>query len=261
MKLNLIICTLLILFSTFGWISCKKETTEQLSLANIENNVTKLYYGSKGGVTIIGGDGKYAFSCESPLLKAEMTYRNYILFEPLGVGDAVVTINDSSGNSYILNVKVSYKSESDVVGKLDATVVGDNLTVGNQKELKAKALATIPVKVGGGYKFVYTEGEDLEKTKGTVFIYPDKYGNNGIGGTFERVMIKGDDGNYSHVVYSLHYNDTNHTFTRWLSKPTGQSSEYQPGQFVEDLKAQYQTAYPNVEQVFTSQVIGSAAVE
>jgi hypothetical protein len=242
-------------------MSCKKETSEQLSLANIENNVTKLYYGSKGGVTIVGGDGKYAFSCESPLLKAEMTYRNYILFEPLGVGNAIVTINDSSGSFYILNVTVSYKSESFVVAKIDATVVGDNMTVGNQKELKAKALATIPVKVGGGYKFVFTEGEDLEKTKGTVFIYPDKYGNNGIGGTFERVMVKGDDGNYSHVTYSLHYNDINHTFIRWLSKPTGQSSEYQPGQFVEDLKAQYQTAYPNVEQVFTSQVIGSLLVE
>lgn len=261
MKLNLIISTLLIVFFTFGWISCKKETTEQLSLVNIENNVTKLYYGSKGGVTIIGGDGKYAFSCESPLLKAEMTYSNYILFEPLGVGDALVTINDSSGNSYILNVTVAYKSESVVVAKLDATVVGDNMTVGNQKALKAKALATIPVKVGGGYKFVYTEGEDLEKTKGTVFIYPDKYGNNGIAGTFERVIIKGDDGNYSHITYSLHYNDITHTFIRWLSKPTEQLSEYQPGQFVEDLKAQYQTAYANVEQVFTSQFIGSVAVE
>ena len=261
MKLKPMMWILLIMLSTFGWISCNKETNEQLSLANIENNVTKLYYGSKGGVTIIGGDGKYSFSCESPLLKAEMTYRNYILFEPLGVGDAIVTIKDSSGNSYILNVTVAYKSEAIVVAKLDAIVVGDNLTVGNQRELKEKALATIPVKVGGGYKFVYTESEDQDETNGIVFIYPDKYGNEGIEGTFERVMIKGDDGSYSHVAYSLHYRDINHKFVRWLTKPTGQSPEYQPAQFSEDLKEQYKTAYPNVEQVYTSQIIGSTAVE
>ena len=262
MKLKLITWSLLIMFSTFGWMSCKKETPEQLSLVNIENNTTKLYYGSNGGVTIIGGDGKYAFSCESPLLKAEMTYRNYILFEPLGVGDAVVTIKDSSGNSYILNVTVAYKSESIVVSKVDAIVVGDNMTVGSQKELKEKAITTIPVKAEGGYKFVYTAGEDLDKTNGIVFIYPDKYGNNGIEGTFERVLTKSDDGkSYSHVTYSLHYKNINHTFTRWFSKPTGQSSENQPGQLAEDLTAPYKTAYPELEQVYTSQIIGSTAVE
>lgn len=261
MKLKQITGILFILLSTFGWISCTKESGEKLSLVNIENNTTKLYYGSKGGVTIIGGDGNYSFSCESSLLKGEMTYSNYILFEPLGVGEAVVTIKDSSGNSYLLTVTVSYRSESIVIAKLDATVLGDNMTVGNQKELKEKALATIPVKVGGGYKFVYTEGEDLAETKGTVFIYPDKYGNSGIEGTFKRSMMKGDDGNYSRIVYSLHYNESNRTFTRWLSKPTGQSTNYQSAQLIEDLGVQYQTAYPNVEQVYTSQVIGSMAVE
>ena len=262
MKLKPIMWILLTLFSTFGWISCNKETDKRLFLPDVKNNATKLYYGSKGGVTITGGDGNYSFSCESPLLKAEMTYRNYILFEPLGVGDATVTIKDSSGNLYILNVTVAYKSEKIVVAKLDATVVGDNMTVGNQKELEAKALATIPVKVGGGYKFVYTEGEEQDETKGIVLIYPDKYGNNGIEGTFERVIVKGDDGRLSYVAYSLHYRDISHTFSFMkYSEPATQSTGYGLTQFAEDLKEQYKTAYPNVEQVYTSQVIGSTAVE
>lgn len=196
-KLNPIIWTLLVLFSAFSWTSCDKEDSgEPLSLVNIENNVTKLYYGSKGGVTIIGGDGKYSFSSESPLLKAEMTYSNYILFEPLGVGDATVIIKDSSGSSYVLKIAIAYKSGSIIVAKLDATVIGDNMTVGDQRELKEKALATIPVKVGGGYKFIYTE-EELDGEKGIVLIYPDKYGDNGIKGTFERVTVKDSDGKYS----------------------------------------------------------------
>ena len=253
---------LVVLFSTFGLVSCDKESDKPLSLDQVENNSMKLYYGSKGGVTIIGGDGNYSFSCESPLLKAEMAYRNYISLEPLGVGDATITIKDSSGDSYILNVTVVYKSENIVVSKLDATVVGDNMTVGNQRELKEKALATIPVKVGGGYKFVYTEGENLDTTKGIVFLYPDKYGENGIGGTFERAEVKGSDGHYSYTTYTLHYSNTNRTFIFMeYSAPTAKSLPYRALQLAEDLKEQYKTAYPNVEQVYTSQVIGSIAVE
>ncbi|MCE5227849.1 MAG: hypothetical protein LLG05_18575 [Porphyromonadaceae bacterium] len=261
-QLKPIIWTLFILFSSFSWTSCDKDSDEPLSLDLVENNAIKLYYGSKGGVTIIGGDGNYSFSCESSLLKAEMTYSNYILFEPLGVGDAAVTIKDSSGNSYILNVTVAYKTENIVVSKLDATVVGDNMTVAEQKELKEKALATIPVKIDGGYKFVYTESEDQNETKGIVFIYPEKYGTDGIEGTFDRVIVKRDDGSYFYYTYTLHYRDINRIFILMeYSEPTGQSSEYQDLQFAEDLKDQYKTDYPNVEQVYTSQVISNMTIE
>lgn len=253
---------LLILFSAFIFTSCDKDSDEPLSLDLIENNATKLYYGSTGGVTIVGGDGNYSFSCESSLLKAEMTYSNYISFEPLGVGDVAVTIKDSSGDSYLLKVTIAYKTENIVVSKLDVTVVGDNMTVGAQKELKEKALATIPVKVGGGYKFVYTEGEELDLTNGTVFIYTDKFGTDGIEGTFDRVIVKGDDGSLSSLVYTLHYSDMNRTFIFMeYEGVTGQTSELRAVQFAEDLKEQYQNAYPNVEQVYSSQVIGSMAVE
>jgi len=265
LKFKSIPSILVILFSTFCWTSCNKDSNgEPLSLHQIENNSIQLYYGSNGGVTIIGGDGKYSFSCESQLLKAEMTYSNYISFEPLGVGDATVTIKDSSGDSYILKVTITYKTEKIIVSKLDATVTGDNMTVGKQKELKEKALLTIPVKVGGGYKFVYTESEDLDKTKGIVYIYPDKYGENGIEGTFERITVKGDNGSYYHMVYTLKYSNANRKFVLMeYSEPTSKSSppQYRAFQLAEDLKEQYKVAYPDVEQVYTSQVIGSMAVE
>ncbi|WP_139785047.1 hypothetical protein [Parabacteroides sp. Marseille-P3160] len=262
MKLKTIQWTLFILFSTFGWMSCDKDTNEPLSLHEVENNTIQLHYGSKGGITIIGGDGIYSFSCESPLLKAEMTYNNYILFEPLGVGDATVTIKDSSGESYVLNVTIAYKTENIIVSKLDATVVGDAMTVAEQKELKAKALATIPVKIGGGYKFVYTEGEEQDETEGVVFIYPEKYDQDGIKGTFERVIVRYDDESYFYTSYTLHYNDINRTFIFMkYSEPTVESLPYMAVQFAEDLKDQYKTDYPNVEQVYTSQVIGDMTIE
>ena len=45
------------------------------------------------------------------------------------------------------------------------------MTVAAQKELKEKALASIPVKAGGGYQFIYTKDQG-----GIVYVYPDKYG-------------------------------------------------------------------------------------
>jgi len=116
--------------------------------------------------------------------------------------------------------------------------------------------------VGGGYKFVYTEGEKLAETKGTVFIYPDKYGNSGLEGTFERAAVKDKNGNYSYMTYTLHYNAVNRIFILMeYSESTAKSSQYRAIQFAEDIKEQYKMAYPNVEQVYTSQVIGSLAVE
>ncbi|MFA6727619.1 MAG: hypothetical protein WCS17_05310 [Prevotella sp.] len=254
---------LLFLLPILSFTSCNKDSNEQLSLHQVENNEIELYYGSIGGVTIVGGDGIYSFTCESPLLKAEMTHSNYILFEPLGVGEARVRISDSSGDSYILKVKMNYKSEKIVVGKLGVTVVGDNMTIGDQKELKEKALATIPVKVGGGYKFTYTESDEKEVTKGVVLIYPEKVDAASIKGTFERKMVKNESGGYSSYIYTLHYKDVNRTFIfmEYTESVTRSTSAFRAVQFAEDLKEQFKTAYPNVEQVYTSQVIESIVVE
>lgn len=255
-QLKSITWILFILLSTFSITSCDKDSNEPLSLDLIENNATKLHYGSNGGVTIIGGDGNYSFSCESSLLKAEMTYSNYISLEPLGVGDATVTIKDSSGESYLLKVTIAYKTINMVVTKLNTTVVGDNMTIVAQKELKEKAFTTIPVKVGGGYKFVYTEGEEQNVTNGTVFIYADKYGTDGIEGTFDRGLVKADDGSYSYTTYTLHYNDMNRTFIFMeYVELKNQTPEFRTIQFAENLKEQYKAEYPNVEQIYTSQIL------
>jgi hypothetical protein len=190
-----------------------------------------------------------------------MTYRNYILFEPVGVGNATVTIYDSSGESYVLNVVVAYKTEHIVISQLDATVVGEAMTAGEQEELKEKALATIPVKAGGGYKFVYTQGDELEGQEGVAVVYPEKYGQDGIEVTFRHMVIKKDDG-CAYLTYVLHYNDTVRTFIFMnYDKPVVRTSPPVDIQLAEDLKEQYLADYPNVEQVYTSQIIGRITVE
>lgn len=251
---------LFLAFSTFVWTSCNKDDNAPLALHLIENNTFELYYGAQGGVTIIGGDGTYSFSCNSPLLKAEMTHSNYILFKALGVGNALVTINDQSGNSYVLNVIVTYRTESFLVMRTEATVTGDNLTLGAQKELKEKALATIPVKIGGGYQFTYTEYADQDTTRGTVHVYPDAFGKESIEGSFEKIIVKASDGTYSYQLYRLRYQDTDHTFVQIpYQESPNRSIGFRAYQFAEDLKERFLPDYPEVEQVYTSQIITPAS--
>jgi hypothetical protein len=232
---------------------------EPLSLHETENNTVVLHYGSKGGVTVTGGDGNYSFTCESPLLKAEMAQRNYISFEPAGVGYAAVTIRDSSGESYVLNVIIIYTTDNIPVSRIEATVVGDALTAAEQEELKAKALATVPVKAGGGYKLVYIRGD---RPEGAVIIYPEKYGEEGLEGIFTQKAAGGDDG-FETTSYTFRYNDTVRTFTIKAADQETRTSvkPYPPvyTQLFEDLTEQYRADYPGVEQVYTSQIIGAGA--
>ena len=56
-----------------------------------------------------------------------------------------MTITDAKGESVGLKVKIDYWSDKMKIVKLDAYVKGDKMTVAAQKELKEKALASIPV--------------------------------------------------------------------------------------------------------------------
>ena len=59
----------------------------------------------------------------------------------------------------------------------------------------------------------------------------------------------------------MHYNGLNRTFIFMEYKGTAaQSVEHHTYQLAEDLKEQYKTDYPNVEQVYTSQIIGSKTI-
>lgn len=248
-------------FFSLALTSCNNDSDEPLTLHDVENNYLHLYYGTQAGVTIIGGSGDYTFSFESPLLKAEQTEKNYILFDPIGIGDAVVTIKDSSQKKYTLNVSITYRGEDFTISEVAATVVGDQMTVADQKELKEKAIETVPMKAGGVYKFVYTEGKYYDnKTKGIVYLYPTTTGATRTEGTFERESVLKEDGTtYSHELYRLFFENTSHTFIygavqKGATTYTAISSPYYL-LFVEDLTDRFQADYPELEQVYTTQVI------
>lgn len=162
-----------------GMAGCDKEESDPLrvgddSFNNIENGVWTAYYPNTNQtcITIYGGEGPYTVSSNSDILKVNMDkFLNAFNYEILGVGDAEVTITDAKGESAGLKVKIDYWSDKMKIVKQDAYVKGDGMTVAAQKELKEKALASIPVKVGGGYRFIYTKDQG-----GTAYVYPDKLG-------------------------------------------------------------------------------------
>lgn len=250
---------MLLFLCTACLTGCSDDDLEPLSLHQIEGHSIQLYYGTQGGVTIIGGEGEYSFICESPLLKGEMTQPNYILFEPLGVGTAVVTIKDRSGQTYELNVDIVYRTENYMVSAIDVSVEGEELTEGEQKRLREEVLNSSLVQPGGFYQFVYTEGLDTSSSsgnqttvKGMAVVYPRK-GEKGQKGTFEQTVCYTQEKYFSHYEYVIHYKGSTHsyiaTYLKDSSTKTSVLPEYISFAFVEDVTEQFSADYPKVKKV------------
>lgn len=244
-----------------GMAGCDKEESDPLrigddSFNNIENGVWTAYYPNTNQtcITIYGGERPYTVSSNSDILKVNMDkFPNAFNYEILGVGDAEVTITDAKGEFAGLKVKIDYRSDKMKIVKQDAYVKGDGMTVAAQKELKEKALASIPVKVGGGYRFIYTKDQG-----GTAYVYPDKYGEKYKEGTFTHSSF--EVGNSSYRKYEIRLDGVERTYIVQRYYPLQTRSEAMvPYGFYENLLDQFIDEYPEVESVYTVQVISAVS--
>lgn len=245
---------LLLTFSVLSMASCDKDDSDPLRIvdAGLEDLVWTIYYPNDNlaCITIGGGERPYSVSCESDILKVNMDkWPNAFNYEILGVGDAEVKISDATGEFIILKVKINYRSETIRIAMAEAYVTGDQMTIAAQKELKEKALTTTPVKAGGGYKFVYT-GE----MSGIAYVYPDQFGGEHKEGTFLRSRIESEQ--FSSPVYEIELDGEKRIFILQRYYPSPKSSDViMPVGLYEDLLEQYQDEYPELEKVYTVQVI------
>lgn len=142
---------LLLLFIT----SCNQEDIEPITLQYVENNSIAMVYPNteNHSISIKGGDGKYSASCNNvPVLEVELVQeKKMILLKPQSIGDAIVTITDESGYSYLLNVNIFYSEQNLRVDKQDVIVIGDKLSAVQKAEIQQKAILTLPVNVNGGF--------------------------------------------------------------------------------------------------------------
>ena len=119
------------------------------------------------------------------------------------------------------------------------------------KELKEKALASIPVKAGGGYQFIYTKDQG-----GIVYVYPDKYGEKYKEGTFTRSSLAVGNSSYRKYEIKLDGMERTYIVQRYYPSKT-RSVAMVPYGFYEDLLDQFTDDYPEVESVYTMQVVSA----
>ena len=129
----------------------------------------------------------------------------------------------------------------------DVTIFGDDLTENEKIEIREKQLAEIPVKAGGGYKFIYT---DAAGRKGKAVIYADTFGSDGIETTFEEKEFESP---YTPNVFSSGYEIVIGNEKRiFIFGALGV-----PALIREDVTPKVQVEYPQAKLVYTSQILRS----
>lgn len=249
-----------ILLPLFIITSCNKEGIEPITLHYVENNSIDMVYpnADRHSISVIGGDGKYSASCNNvSVLDVELVQeKKMILLKPLSIGDAIVTITDKSGNSYALKVNVYYSELNLIVDRQDVIVIGDKLSEVQKIDIEQKAALTLPVKVSGGFKFVYNNSEEVNK--GQVFIYNDTHGGEAVESVFEskrvEVETNGVMQQYNVFVITIDGKQREFIVNRYFA-PKSKGYMVPPMALNEVLTEQFKTDYPDVEWVYTQQRI------
>lgn len=235
------------------------DDLKPITLKDREETTISLYYPNNTGYSfpIEGGDGNYSVkSSDNDVVKAEMISPFDFGLEIVGIGETTVTVTDNSQNSLTLNVVVDYESHSFAIKQHDVTVVGDDLTENEKKAIREAELTRIPVKVGGGYKFIFT---DLENGKGKAVIYTDTFGSTGMESTFEyKIFENEDEPSLKARGYEVIINNEKRAFILDRYNPsvvTKRFSENVTMALMEDVTLEVQQEYPKAETVYSSQVI------
>lgn len=258
---------LLIALSFIFITSCNKDGNEPIQLYYaiysdkpvpvIDNLVAILYpTAEKTQLLIMGGDGNFIVSnSDDTILKASIN-EGLIDLTPLATGKVTVTINDQSGNSYSLNVNIAYIENNLVIVKQDVVVIGNKLSAVQKKEIEQKAMLTLPVKVNGGYKFVYKI--DNQTNKGLALIYKESYNSQAVESVFEIKQIETDiDGvkrKYRVYVVTIDGKQREFILTRYIPSKTKGDMQV-PMALTEVLTEQFKADYPDAELVFTQQCL------
>lgn len=258
---NLLLLILTVVLTT----SCTKNDSQPIELYSvgyddqtnpvIDNQVEIRFPAlEKTQLRISGGDGNFAVTNSNENILMMTLIDNAIDITPLTIGNSVVTITDKSGNSYMLNVKVDYRTIGMIIEKQDIIVIGNKLSEVEKNEIREKAAMTLPVKINGGFKFIYNNRE--HSNQGQVFLYRDSYGVDAIESTFEEsrmgIVVGGVENKIITFIMMIDGKPRNFNLTRYIDQ-TLKSSVNVPMALNEVLTTQFRTQYPNAEMVYTQQ--------
>ncbi|MCD8031609.1 MAG: hypothetical protein LUF85_12520 [Bacteroides sp.] len=235
--------------------ACDDEKSSPIRLADQEDTTLNLWYPYEKDTytySLVGGDGTYTAFSYAPDVVGARIVSGEIELSIQGLGYTEVVIRDNSGNSLSLDVHVDHYTQRMLVDRCQVYITGDP-EESEREEIEKAALSTLPVEEGGGYKFVFT---DKESTKGSVYVYPVKFGEDAVEGTFvTRQLQEGGSGTeYGSYFYDLTIGGKKRTFalTTWDFRGT-RTSEILPVVLLEDVTEQLITDYPEAETVYTLQ--------
>lgn len=246
-----------ILFCFTGFTACNDDDGfPPLTLLYIEGEHSPIQENSltintfdEDGISfrIVGGDnGRYVIHNSDPNI-IDCNYNGDILtLIPRSNGNATVKITDYSGNSYTLQVEVTYPTQVYPIQEIQAEVEGGGLTGNEIQEIKTDIISRIPVKEGG--KYIFTFG-NKEQTYGSVKIYPSEY-SNPLEGNFRYVQAEG----YEYTIIKIElWDGTSYSYTL---KPYSSTSQTEEGLMTlqEDITNIYKGKYPALEKAYSYQI-------
>ncbi|MCC8186476.1 MAG: hypothetical protein LIP08_02915 [Bacteroides sp.] len=235
--------------------ACDDDKWPAIRLADQEDTTLNLWYPYEKDTysySLTGGDGTYTAFSYAPDVVGARIVSGKIELNIQGLGYTEVVIRDNSGNSLSLDVHVDHYTQRMLVGRCQVSITGDP-EESEREAIEQTALSTIPAEEGGGYKFVFT---DKESTKGHVYIYPVKFGEDAVEGDFvTRHLADGEEGTeYGTYFYDLTIDGKKRTFvwTTWNFSGT-RNSEVLPVVLLEDVTEQFIADYPDAGAVYTLQ--------
>lgn len=247
--------TLLLAMSSL-FCACDDDETAPITLKDREDTTIQLIYPSMDdtgyGFPLQGGDGNYAVkSSDEKVVTAKMISSIDLQLKVVGLGETTVTITDQSKNSLILHIIVDYQTENFVVRIHDIRIKGEGLTGEEEKSIQEEYIKTIPVKVGGGYQFIFT---DRANNKGKAVIYLNEFGKEGKETTFEIVEV--DNKFFPESFkwgYEILIDDEKRVFN--LGRYISLTRLNVPVALMEDITEKVKKEYPKTEGVCTFQVV------
>lgn len=237
-------------------LSCSDDDNiKPITLKDQDETTIRLWYPTNTGYSfpLQGGDGHYSVkSGNDKVVIAEMISSIDLSLKAVGIGETTVTITDNSQNTLTLIINVTYETERFVVKKNDIIVLGGDLTDNEKKAIREKYIAEIPVKVNGGYEFIFT---DLPNRKGKAIVYADNIGNDGIETTFEiKEIVDNSIPESTKWGYEVVINNEKRLFVQGRYVPSTKSIDPTPIALMEDITQKVKKEYPKAELVYTSQV-------
>lgn len=154
-------------YSPITLVSLDGKTTVY---SNDTIKLTKFTDGEK--YNIKGGNGKYFIEIINKKENEVFKYSfdgDIISVSPINEGDSYLSIGDSEENESRFVVTVEKKDKLYNVKDISASVYGDELTVGAQKEISNLIIEQSDVKTGGRFEFLYTNSNN-----GIVKILPSE---------------------------------------------------------------------------------------